>query len=195
MYVYIKSEPQLWTVGFNAPNGKWMPESDHESTESAAKRVSYLNGNVDELLTYEQWESEVKGKGGFVYADKHDLAQRAVEDLGDKSLELLKEIEEEDLVAELKDFGYNVLRDDELDEIKEEAMEEGKEEGSPVCSWDMEKTVTIGKGKFAGGGNIHKLSAMEALKEVVEKKGWQFLSELLEPHTVMHVNLSGERTF
>jgi hypothetical protein len=45
MYVYIKSEPGLWTVGFYAPNGTWYPESDHESKEAAADRVAYLNGN------------------------------------------------------------------------------------------------------------------------------------------------------
>ena len=44
MYVYIKSEKQLWTVGFYSPDGEWHPESDHESTESAAARVRYLNG-------------------------------------------------------------------------------------------------------------------------------------------------------
>ena len=27
MYVYIKSEPRLWTVGFYAPNGEWIPEA------------------------------------------------------------------------------------------------------------------------------------------------------------------------
>lgn len=45
MYVYIQSEPGLYTVGFYDPNGKWNPESDHESTESAANRVAFLNGN------------------------------------------------------------------------------------------------------------------------------------------------------
>lgn len=44
MYVYIKSEQYLWTVGFYDPSGKWIPESDHESEESASKRVHYLNG-------------------------------------------------------------------------------------------------------------------------------------------------------
>jgi hypothetical protein len=44
MYVYIKSEPQLWTVGFYDPNGKFQPESDHDNTEDAAARVAYLNG-------------------------------------------------------------------------------------------------------------------------------------------------------
>lgn len=44
MYVYKQSEPGLFTVGFYAPNGEWIPESDHDTTESAASRVHYLNG-------------------------------------------------------------------------------------------------------------------------------------------------------
>ena len=44
MYVYIQSEPGLWTVGFYSPDGQWLPESDHTTKESAAKRVHYLNG-------------------------------------------------------------------------------------------------------------------------------------------------------
>ena len=43
-YVYIRSEPALWTVGFCKPDGKWEPESDHGSKDEAAKRVVYLNG-------------------------------------------------------------------------------------------------------------------------------------------------------
>jgi hypothetical protein len=43
-YVYIRSEPQLWTVGFYDPQGKWQPESDHASSEEAAKRVHWLAG-------------------------------------------------------------------------------------------------------------------------------------------------------
>jgi hypothetical protein len=44
MYVYINSETNLWTVGFYDPTGKWKPESDHDTRESAANRVAYLNG-------------------------------------------------------------------------------------------------------------------------------------------------------
>jgi hypothetical protein len=44
MYVYIRSEPGLWTVGFYAPNGEWRPESDHDSEDKAAARVHWLNG-------------------------------------------------------------------------------------------------------------------------------------------------------
>jgi hypothetical protein len=45
MYVYVRSEPGLWTVGFYDPDGKWVPESDHDNREDAAKRVAYLNGS------------------------------------------------------------------------------------------------------------------------------------------------------
>jgi hypothetical protein len=44
MYVYIKSELMLWTVGFYDSDGKWCPESDHGTQEEAAKRVAWLNG-------------------------------------------------------------------------------------------------------------------------------------------------------
>lgn len=33
MYVYIQSEPSLWTVGFYDPSGKWQSESDHDTKE------------------------------------------------------------------------------------------------------------------------------------------------------------------
>ena len=44
MYVYIQSEPSLWTVGFYSPDGKWHTDSDRNDREEAAKRVHYLNG-------------------------------------------------------------------------------------------------------------------------------------------------------
>lgn len=44
MWVYINSEPGLWTVGFYDPNGKWNADSDHSDREEAAKRCHYLNG-------------------------------------------------------------------------------------------------------------------------------------------------------
>ena len=47
MYVYIQSEPGLWTVGHYTPQGKWIAESDHESTDKAAARVHWLNGSKD----------------------------------------------------------------------------------------------------------------------------------------------------
>lgn len=44
-FVYIQSEPTLWTVGFYDPDGKWQPESDHGSSDEAAKRAAWLNGS------------------------------------------------------------------------------------------------------------------------------------------------------
>lgn len=46
IWIYIKTEsnPDLYTVGFYTPQGRFEPESDHSTRESAAKRVNYLNG-------------------------------------------------------------------------------------------------------------------------------------------------------
>ncbi len=43
-YVYIQSEPRLWTVGFYGPDGKWVPECDLDNPDDAAARVAWLNG-------------------------------------------------------------------------------------------------------------------------------------------------------
>lgn len=44
MYVYIQSEKSLYTVGFYKPDGEFIPESDHPDSDSAARRVNFLNG-------------------------------------------------------------------------------------------------------------------------------------------------------
>lgn len=43
-WVYIESEPRLYTVGFYDPSGRWQGDSDHLSREDAAARCHYLNG-------------------------------------------------------------------------------------------------------------------------------------------------------
>lgn len=48
MYVYIRSEPGLWTVGHYDPAGKWVPESDWATAREAGARVHYLNGGSDD---------------------------------------------------------------------------------------------------------------------------------------------------
>ena len=48
-WVYLKSEPGLWTVGFYAPDGKWNPERDYNIQEEAARRVAWLNGGAEAL--------------------------------------------------------------------------------------------------------------------------------------------------
>ena len=48
MYVYIRSEPNLYTVGFYAPDGQWHPDSDYDDRNGAADRVAWLNGQRDD---------------------------------------------------------------------------------------------------------------------------------------------------
>lgn len=67
-YVYIKTEPGLWTVGFYDPDGKWQPESDHHSIKEAQEHASWLNGgqkpqkgfdcDVENLTEEEPFEGE-----------------------------------------------------------------------------------------------------------------------------------------
>lgn len=52
-YVYIQSEPQLWSVGFWRDMGagepsKFEAESDHTDPDDAAERVRWLNGGNGE---------------------------------------------------------------------------------------------------------------------------------------------------
>lgn len=44
MYVYIKSEPGLWTVGFYTPDIRWVSARDFDDEEKAIDFVHYLNG-------------------------------------------------------------------------------------------------------------------------------------------------------
>jgi hypothetical protein len=44
MYVYKRTERNLYTVGFYSPDGQWYSESDWEFKEDAARRVRWLNG-------------------------------------------------------------------------------------------------------------------------------------------------------
>jgi len=47
MYVYIRSEPGLYTVGFYDPQGAWHSDSDHDNEKDAGERVHYLNGGME----------------------------------------------------------------------------------------------------------------------------------------------------
>lgn len=50
-YVYLQTEPGLWTVGFYDPAGNWEPETDWYDREVAARRVHWLNGGNNEPFT------------------------------------------------------------------------------------------------------------------------------------------------
>ncbi|MFB4306967.1 hypothetical protein [Actinomadura sp. GTD37] len=74
-YVYIRSEPGLWTVGFYRPDGRFEPESDHGSTEEAAARVALLNGDqavrvAAVVKRVEELEAEMRAVRGLLDAAK-----------------------------------------------------------------------------------------------------------------------------
>jgi hypothetical protein len=46
MYVCLQTEPNLYTVGFYTPDGKWEPDSDHPTREKADDQVAILNGEA-----------------------------------------------------------------------------------------------------------------------------------------------------
>jgi hypothetical protein len=46
-WIYVQTEPQLYTVGFYTPDGKWITDSDWSSRDEARERVHYLNGGKD----------------------------------------------------------------------------------------------------------------------------------------------------
>ena len=50
MYIYKRTEEQLWTVGYYDPSGKFQPESDHDTSEEAAKKVHWLNGGSENTI-------------------------------------------------------------------------------------------------------------------------------------------------
>lgn len=43
-WVYKKTEPMLWTVGFFDPQGKWWTDGDYDNQQDAARRTHFLNG-------------------------------------------------------------------------------------------------------------------------------------------------------
>ena len=50
-YVYIESQPGMWTTGFYDPEGKWNPEMDFDgwnAKQRAAERTHWLNGGNGE---------------------------------------------------------------------------------------------------------------------------------------------------
>jgi len=44
MWVYERTEPGVYTVGYYDPDGKWHTDADYATREEAAKMVHYLNG-------------------------------------------------------------------------------------------------------------------------------------------------------
>ena len=53
----VRSEDQLWTVGFTSPDtNEWEVDSDHSSAETAFDRAQWLNGPLDGEMVYRRTE-------------------------------------------------------------------------------------------------------------------------------------------
>lgn len=73
MYVYKRTEPGLWTVGYYAPpHDRWSPESDHSSQEEAAARVHWLNGGGATVAPTTMSEAELTAKIDAAYRAGYD---------------------------------------------------------------------------------------------------------------------------
>lgn len=51
MWVYRRTDNSLFTVGYYKPDGGWEADSDHQSRESAAQRVHWLNGGNAKVVS------------------------------------------------------------------------------------------------------------------------------------------------
>jgi hypothetical protein len=73
MYVYVKSDTNLWTVGFYDPSGAWCPERDEDGADAAAERVAWLNGSGKPQLT----EKEIAVLRGMIAEEERANTKRA----------------------------------------------------------------------------------------------------------------------
>lgn len=88
-YVYIRSEPRLWTVGHYDMAGTWQPESDHGTAHDAATRVHWLNGGCapqchahPRLRAFAEEYRQLKLKDGLTHseiADRMGIKRGSVE--------------------------------------------------------------------------------------------------------------------
>lgn len=66
-WVYQKTEPGLWTVGYYDPTGQWIHDIDCGSRDEAAGRVAWLNGAPPPQPTQEGVELQLRLPGGTWY--------------------------------------------------------------------------------------------------------------------------------
>lgn len=72
-FIYIQSEPELWTVGHYDPKGTFIPESDHSTPGEAGGRVGFLNGG-------NYGSKAVVNRYGAFYSEITDEIKRDLED-------------------------------------------------------------------------------------------------------------------
>ena len=76
-YVYIKSEPGLWTVGFYDPSGKWHAASDHDKEDEAAQETHWLNGGKNRTPKDAQEKVDRVAEWLEIFEDMLDCLERS----------------------------------------------------------------------------------------------------------------------
>lgn len=77
-WFYIKSEPTLYTVGYEDSAGKWHTDSDWDTKKEAGERVHFLNGGADKELL-EALESLINSPESYVLQQRLlDRAEAAI---------------------------------------------------------------------------------------------------------------------
>lgn len=82
VWLYRNTESGLWTVGFFCPNGKWEPESDHDSEVSAANHVHYLNGGPQKTVAQKSsrdWTEMLNMHAGKIQKENAEIEARVGE--------------------------------------------------------------------------------------------------------------------
>ncbi len=81
MWVYINSEPGLYTVGFYSPDGKWHADSDWDSRDEARQRVTLPEWRKRGVISMD-WDRFCEGARSAALryrpSDAEDIVQDAV---------------------------------------------------------------------------------------------------------------------
>ena len=104
MYVYIKSSPTTWTVGFYTNEGeRWNAESDHFSEEAAQRQVAYLNGRKD--FTEMSTVKELADERNALRDEVAELNRKLAEVEGERDALLALNAE---MLAALNGYAYGI---------------------------------------------------------------------------------------
>ena len=80
-YVYKRTEPQVWTVGFYAPSGKWESESDHGARQAMTLAIDLSSELAEGFqippagLDLSDWRRIVRDKDKRRFHARHDQAR------------------------------------------------------------------------------------------------------------------------
>ncbi len=73
MYIYLPSQLGQFTVGFHDPRGNWHPESQHNTTRSAAQRCAFLNAAAPRKIARLLYDALVAATRAEVHQDRQKL--------------------------------------------------------------------------------------------------------------------------